>query len=88
MHIKLGNPLIYSTRKAFLEGAVVELVYKFNEKSTAKVSRPLKCHSNFLGVTYITSPDHITPARACACRVIKLKYDLAQQDIISVRPVT
>ena len=42
-------------RKAFLERAVVELVYKFDEKSTAsveKVSRPLKCHLNFLGVIY------------------------------------
>ena len=29
--------LIYSTRKAFLECTVVELVYKFNEKSTASV---------------------------------------------------
>ena len=31
---------------------MVELVYKFNEKSTAsveKVSRPLKCHSIFMG---------------------------------------
>ena len=27
--------MIYSTRKAFLERAIVELVYKFNEKSTA-----------------------------------------------------
>ena len=50
------------------------VVYKFNEKSTGvfeKVSRPLKCHSNFLGghihvYIYIkdTSPDHIYPARA------------------------
>ena len=41
-------------RKAFLERALVELVYKFNEKSTAMfekvhVIRSLKCHSNFLG---------------------------------------
>ena len=37
--------------KAFLESAVVELVYKFDEKSTVfeKVSQLLKCHSNFMG---------------------------------------
>ena len=29
--------LIYSMRKVFLERAVVELVYKFNEKSTVSV---------------------------------------------------
>ena len=29
----IGNSLIYSMRKAFLELAVVELVYKFDEKS-------------------------------------------------------
>ena len=29
--------LIYSTRKVFLEHAVVEVVYKFNEKPTASV---------------------------------------------------
>ena len=41
----------YSIRNAFLEHAVVVLVYKFNEKSTASVnvSRPLKCHSNHFG---------------------------------------
>ena len=34
-HIR--KSLIYSTRKAFLERAMVELVYKFGEKSTANV---------------------------------------------------
>ena len=29
------------------------------------VSRPLKCHSNFIG-------SHITPARACVCRVTRI----------------
>ena len=65
-----------------MERAVVELVYKFNEKSTVsvfeKVSQPLKCHSNFFFVViyiYIliytdTSPDHITPACACVCRIM------------------
>ena len=40
---------LISMRIAFLECAVVELVYKFDETSTAnveKVSRPLRCHSN------------------------------------------
>ena len=48
--------LVYSMKKAFLERAVVELVYKFDEKSTQvfeKVRRLLKCHSNFFEVTYI-----------------------------------
>ena len=57
---------------------MVDLVYKFNEKSTAsveKVSRPLKCHSNFLGghtYTYTFTYIHINghqpqpPARAYA----------------------
>ena len=44
-------------RKAFLERAVVYVVYKFNEKSTArvfeKVSQLLKCRSNFFLVIYI-----------------------------------
>ena len=35
--IKQSAYHIYSTRKAFLEHAVVELVYKFDEKSTASV---------------------------------------------------
>ena len=37
-----------------------------------KVSRPSKCHSKFLGsYTYMdTNTNHITPARASACRVI------------------
>ena len=35
--IKQGAYHIYSMRKAFLEHAVVELVYKFDEKSTASV---------------------------------------------------
>ena len=34
---EIRKSLIYSTRKAFLERAVVELVYKFNEKSTVSV---------------------------------------------------
>ena len=29
----IGKSLIYSMRKAFLEKAVVELIYKFHEKS-------------------------------------------------------
>ena len=33
--ITVCDPSDYSTRKAFLECAIVELVYKFNEKSTA-----------------------------------------------------
>ena len=33
----MRNSLIYSTGKAFLEHAVVELVYNFDEKSTASV---------------------------------------------------
>ena len=48
----IRKSLIYSMRKAFLEREVVELVYKFNEKSTRvfnKVSRPLKYHSNCFG---------------------------------------
>ena len=62
-------------RKAFLVCAVVELVYKFNEKSTrsdlkgkliAKVSFKL-----FLGShIYIhINKYHRTPARTSACRV-------------------
>ena len=41
----IKKSLIYSTRKAFLERAVVVLVYKFDEKSIVfeKVSRTLKC---------------------------------------------
>ena len=46
--------------KAFLEDAVVELVYKFNDEKSAnstrslprvfeKVSQQLNCHSNFFG---------------------------------------
>ena len=45
----------YLLLNLILEHAVVDVVYKFDEKSTAsiwKVSRPLKCHSNFLGVTH------------------------------------
>ena len=42
-----------------------------------KVNQPLKCHSNFLGhihtnVPMDTNTDHITPAHAYVCRVIKL----------------
>ena len=56
---------------------MVELVYIFDEKSTLrvfkKVSRLLKCHSNFLGVPYIYThtykTDYITLARKCGCRV-------------------
>ena len=33
----IRKSLIYSMRKAFLERAVVDLVYKFDEKSTASV---------------------------------------------------
>ena len=41
-------------KKAFLEHSVVELVYKFDNVSVEKVSRPLKCHSNsFASYTYI-----------------------------------
>ena len=68
--------LIYSTRKAFLERAVV--VNLTRSLSQVKVSRPLKCHSNFGGggghihinghhATPITYP----PVRACTCGVIK-----------------
>ena len=35
----IRKSLIYSTRKAFLECAVVELVYKFDEKSTMSVGK-------------------------------------------------
>ena len=55
---------------------MVDLVYKFNEKSTTSVSKgklTAKCQYNFLGChihMYMDiSPDHITPACACACRV-------------------
>ena len=60
---------ILDSRKAFLERAVVELVFE-------KVS-PLKCHSNFFKVIHIylyiyvykwtPVPNHITPVLACAC---------------------
>ena len=66
--------LIYSTRRAFLERAVVELVYKFDEKSycVCLVSRSLKYDSNFFLSTNIhyvytiiyymdTTTDHFTP---------------------------
>ena len=63
--------------EAFLGCAVVELVYKFNEKSTASVGngedRPLMCHSNFLGGSHIIPYIHLnrhhtlTPACPCAC---------------------
>ena len=33
----IRKSLIYSMRKVFVEHAVVELVYKFDEKSTASV---------------------------------------------------
>ena len=45
------------TSKAFLERAVIELVYKFDEKSTTsveKVRQPLQYHLNiFGGILYI-----------------------------------
>ena len=48
----IGKSLIYSTRKAFLENAVVELVCKFDEKSYhemfEKVCQSLKYDSFFL----------------------------------------
>ena len=61
---------------------MVELVYKFDEKSILQVfemvSRPLKSHSILGGCihTHIyihmdTNTDHITPARACACTVTR-----------------
>ena len=64
--------LTYSTRIAFLERAVVEPVYNFDEKSTASVQKgesTAKVPFKPLGVTYIyirmdTSPNHITP---CPC---------------------
>ena len=71
--------MIYSPRRAFLERAVVELVYIKSTRSPIamfeKVSRLLKYDLNIFFVhkhIYIymdTRPDHITPARACACGV-------------------
>ena len=43
-------------RKVFLECAVVDLVYiemRSLPRMFDKVNQPLKCHSNFGGVTYI-----------------------------------
>ena len=57
-------------RKAFLEGAVIELVYKFDKKSYHKCLKGesiSKVRFNFFLSTYIlyiymdTSPDNITP---------------------------
>ena len=48
----IRKSLIYSMRKAFLEDAMVEVVYKFDGSLLLvfeKVSRPLNCHSTFLG---------------------------------------
>ena len=64
--------LIYSTRKAFLEKAVVELVYKFDKKSYEKVSRSLKYESNYLffihkHIYVDTNTDQFT-LHACASR--------------------
>ena len=72
--------LIYSTRKAFLEKAVVELVYKFDEKSyreclkgesIAKVRFNFFCPQIYLYThIYIWTPTPITlPCLRCACGV-------------------
>ena len=66
-------------KKAFLEHAVVELVYKFNKKPTTSVGRGnsiAKVSFKLLGGGYIhiyimdTNTDYITHARACTCTVI------------------
>ena len=45
----LNNDIIYSTNKVFLEHAVVELSMNSTRSilQVEKVSRPLKCHSNY-----------------------------------------
>ena len=46
---KIKKSLIYSIRKAFLEHAVLELVYTRSLlRVFEKVSQSLKCHSNLL----------------------------------------
>ena len=54
---------------------MVESAYKFVEKSTASVKgeSTSKVPFQILGVMYINRhhPDHITPAQAYACGVIK-----------------
>ena len=70
---------LLNEERAFLERAVVELVYKFDEKSYIlstfeKVSRSLKYDSNFFSDhrhIYIWTPRSITlPRSRCACGVI------------------
>ena len=77
----MRKSLIYSTRKAFLELALVKLVYKFDEKSTASVRKgesTTMIFKRFGGhihvlIIYIYKMDtntyHLTPARAGVCRV-------------------
>ena len=52
--LKADENITLECNVSFFEQVLgVELVYKFDNKSTETVSRPLKCHSNFLGVIYI-----------------------------------
>ena len=59
--------LTYFTRKVFLQHTVVEVVFGFDEESTASVHIRIYIH------TYIlkdTNTDPIIPAHACACGLI------------------
>ena len=70
----IRKSLIYSTRKVFLEKAVIELVYKLTRSSTAmfeKVSRSLKYDSfvhKHIYLIYICGP--LYPRLCCVCGVM------------------
>ena len=57
----IRKSLIYSMRRAFLEDAVVEVVYKFDVSLPLvfeKVNRPLNCHSTFFGWSHTVQSEN------------------------------